>query len=107
MFGYSNQQSQCQPRMRAYLAQLLARCIATRKQTRILLDTVSVSKVSKHTNLTCADRRALTVERVNKIAGLQLSYESVVEKFTGVLLFGLRTSLTELIQNRPYCVRSR
>ncbi|GEM_PF-1856016 len=58
MFGYSNQQSQCQPRMRAYLAQLLARCIATRKQTRILLDTVSVSKVSKHTNV-MGDSRAI------------------------------------------------
>jgi hypothetical protein len=70
MFGYSNQQSQCQPKMRAYLAKLLTRGIVNRKQTRILLDTISVSKVSKHTNLTCADRRALTVEWVNKIAGL-------------------------------------
>jgi hypothetical protein len=64
MFGYSNQQSQCQPGMRAYLAQsekvyaLSTRCIVNPRQTRILLDTISVSKVSKQTNVT-GDSRAI------------------------------------------------
>jgi hypothetical protein len=48
MFGYGNQQSQCQPRIRAYLPQLLNRVSSIKKQARILLDTISVSKVSKH-----------------------------------------------------------
>ena len=49
---------------------LSTRCIANRKQNRIHLDTVGVSEVFTHTNLTCENRRALAVERVDKIAGL-------------------------------------
>jgi hypothetical protein len=51
MFSYGNQQSQCQPRMREYLPQVLNRVSSIEKQARTLLDTISVSKLSKHANL--------------------------------------------------------
>src|SRR5215813_14898804 len=56
--------------------------------------------------ITRVDWSCLPIEGFNKIARLQLAYESIVEKFTGVLFFCLWTSLSQLVQNRPHGVCS-